>query len=132
MVLTELFVSWEAEDIINKIELPGTHPNAFLIDEFDGLYPWFPALLAGKKENTIETSAYPGCQQISSRRRPFQPNRVNLGRNVRALVLKAPNLAFNEGELARLPVPVTIIIQRNPRAVVASMARLSHIDFTGN
>jgi hypothetical protein len=52
---------------------------------------------------------------------------------VDTLVLKAPNLTYEEALLGALAVPVTVIYPfRDPRAVAASMAQLGHIDFLGN
>ena len=47
--------------------------------------------------------------------------------------LEAPNLTYDDDAFVRLGSPATIVYPvRDPRAVVASMERLSDIDFVGN
>jgi hypothetical protein len=118
-------------------QILGAHSTAFLVDEFDGLYPWFHAFAAdGRDEDSstqdLLTRAMSKYRNDDSRFR-VEGGRVTLSPTVSALVLKAPNLTFDEEILAGFPIPVTVVYSiRDPRAVVASMTRLQNIDFLGN
>ena len=116
-------------------QIIGAHPDAFLIDEFDGLYPWFHALSSGgeSRAETTDLVARAAGKYRHDNRIQSNNGHVGLAENVSALVLKAPNLTFDEQRLAAIGMPVTIVYPvRDPRAVVASMIRLGHIDFIGN
>ena len=110
-------------------QIIGALPQAFLVDEPDGLYPWFHAETRGRDE-----AASLGGAMIESAKAKYRSGEE--GRDcggVTVLVLKAPNLTYDVDQLARLPAPVSIVYPvRDPRAVVASMGRLGHIDFIGN
>lgn len=117
-------------------QLLGARAGAVLIDEFDGLYPWFHAMAAGRagEAGTSELLARAASKYHEGDGRFVSTEGgVSLSGAVGVLVLKAPNLTFDAGALARFPLPVTVVQPvRDPRAVVASMARLEHIDFLGN
>jgi sulfotransferase family protein len=118
-------------------QIIGAHPEAMLIDEWDGLYRWFHAQMAGAREAGALAQEMLD-RAIGKYRDPYRRGRivnggVALDARVRLLVLKAPNLTYDDDKLARLDVPVTVIYPvRDPRAVVTSMARLAQIDFLGN
>jgi Sulfotransferase family len=118
-------------------QLLGAHPDAVLADEPDGIYPWFHAEAAGDSNASAAADDVLGraAGKYRDPRSRFVAGgaRVRLAPHVRWLVLKAPNLTYDDEALARCPVPLTVIYPvRDPRAVVASMQRLSAIDFVGN
>jgi hypothetical protein len=118
-------------------QLLGAHPDAVLADEPDGIYAWFRAEAAGDAEAAAAADDVAGRAagkyRDPSSRFVAGDARPRLALHVRWLVLKAPNLTYDDEALARSPVPVTLIYPvRDPRAVVASMERLSAIDFVGN
>ena len=118
-------------------QIIGAHPRAVLVDEFDGLYGWFrdwaeAKPLADEATQRMLKQVVGKYRDATGRFRQVG-DRVELSPEIDVLVLKAPNLTFDEETVAGLPVPVTVIYPvRDPRAVVASMARLGHIDFLGN
>jgi len=118
-------------------QILGAHPKAVLIDEPDGLYPWFHAMAEGRSDAhrlaaTMFHRAGAKYRDPRSRFNDREDGRV-LSAAISVLVLKAPNLSYDFEKLAALPVPLNIVYPvRDPRAVVASMARLRHIDFVGN
>ncbi len=118
-------------------QILGAHENAVLIDEFEGLYPWFHAL-AGGASNLEALTADVLAKSISKYAKPAErfiqeDGQVRLADNVDTLVLKAPNLTYSFDAVSKLNIPAHIIYPiRDPRAVVASMQRLSHINFVEN
>ena len=118
-------------------QLLGADSSALLIDEFDGLYPWFHAVIDDADDKGVKGARM--LAQAAAKYRTEDERFCRIGGNLRlashvkVLVLKAPNLTFDQAEIARAPLPVTIVYPvRDPRAVVASMAMLSDIDFIGN
>ena len=115
----------------------GCHRQALLIDEDDGLYNWVDNCLFSEHEDreltqTVFASADHKYKPQHRRIRVFMGKR-KLVREVDTLVLKAPNLTYSFEALSKLPYNVQVIYPvRDPRAVVASMGRLSHIDMVGN
>ncbi|HEV2363483.1 MAG TPA: sulfotransferase [Caulobacteraceae bacterium] len=116
----------------------GAHPRAALLDEEDGLYDWFRAAAAGDADGgarferllalAARKYAEPATRFIS-----MGEHRARLAPGVTRLILKAPNLTYDWTALADRPEPTRIVYPvRDPRAVSASMARLSHIDFIAN
>jgi hypothetical protein len=118
-------------------QILGAHPEAVLVDEYDGLYAWFQAHTgdppnAGSAAHAMLEAARAKYRAPAARFRAVD-GRVALEPAVSVLVLKAPNLTYDDDAFARLGVPATIVYPvRDPRAVVASMERLGHIDFVGN
>jgi hypothetical protein len=118
-------------------QILGAHPDAVLLDEPDGVYPWFEAEARGTPD--AETLAAAAIARARSKYRDpasrfvRSGDAVALAPSVHHLILKAPNLTYDDDLAARFPRPVTIVYPvRDPRAVVASMRRLSGIDFVGN
>jgi hypothetical protein len=118
-------------------QIVGSHPQALLVDETDGLYAWFHAEADGHAE--AEGLAAAMLESAAAKYRDpsvrFEKCDVRgaLASSITTLVLKAPNLTYDYEKLARLPVRVTAIYPvRDPRAVSFSMARLSTVDFVGN
>lgn len=116
-------------------QILGAHPSAVLVDEEDGLYGWFRAAATGEPATALARTM---IAQAASKYRDA-PIRFDLGDHValsphiNCLVLKAPNLTYCDEELTRLGLDVSVVyLVRDPRAVAASMARLSNIDFLGN
>jgi hypothetical protein len=114
-------------------QLVGAHPAALLVDETDGLYPWFCNDAHHERDAAdVLWRARAKYRDADSRVRRID-GAVHLADGVDTLILKAPNLTYDEAALAALPVPTTVVYTvRDPRAVVASMARLSEIDFVAN
>ncbi|MDB5093196.1 MAG: uncharacterized protein JWO85_1297 [Candidatus Eremiobacteraeota bacterium] len=118
-------------------QILGASPEAVLIDEEDGLYPWFHAFAegasdAGRLADEMFARARSKYREPERRFRTVG-TRVQPAPGVTCIVLKAPNLTYDEVKISRLGVPVTIVYPvRDPRAVVSSMARLGAIDFVGN
>ncbi len=118
-------------------QILGAHPEAVLVDEYDGLYPWFHAQTsdpanAGALAQAMLEAARAKYREPAERFREVD-GRIVLSPAVGVLVLKAPNLTYDDDAFVRLGVPATIVYPvRDPRAVVASMERLSDIDFVGN
>jgi hypothetical protein len=108
-----------------------------LVDEPDGLYPWFRAEAVGCSDAETLAQAMleraAGKYRYPSTRFRYTQGRLTLAAGITSLVLKAPNLTYDDGRLSRIPVPVTAVYPvRDPRSVVVSMARLSHVDFIRN
>ncbi len=113
-------------------QILGAHPNCILLDEPDGLYPWFDKTDDGKLDeghalkkllNRADQKYKPDFKRKSGSgmEAVFKPS-------VHHLVLKAPNLTYAAEQLANLDLPVSIIYPvRDPRAVVASMQGLDFI-----
>ena len=108
------------------------HPNSFLIDEPDGLYPWFDAwikqadVMSADHRDVIVKAA----QKYTDDRR-FLSQFSQL--ETMNLILKAPNLTYRHEELDRLGVSTHILYPvRDVRSVVASMSKLSNIRMTEN
>jgi hypothetical protein len=110
----------------------GAQPGCLLIDEFEGLYRWFDAVASGAPDAaaaTEEIIVQAGAKYAEPDTRVDGDAR-RLAPQIDTLVLKAPNLTFDADRIAGLGVPVSIVYPvRDPRAVVASMQRLAHIDF---
>lgn len=119
-------------------QIIGAHPNAFLIDEGEGLYDWFHSTdndlkVSGEKLSAMLQKADTKYKASHSRLNIDPENRVSMKENISHLVLKAPNLTYSFSRLAELSIPVSVIYpRRDPRAVVASMTKLSGIDMVGN
>lgn len=113
-------------------QILGAHPNCILLDEPDGLYPWFDKTDDGKLDeghalkkllNRADQKYKPEFKRKSGSgmEAVFKPS-------VHHLVLKAPNLTYAAEQLANLDLPVSVIYPvRDPRAVVASMQGLDFI-----
>ncbi len=116
----------------------GAHPKAVLVDEDDGLYDWFPSFLErGGGRNAILPDmlgrARRKYDQADEKIRTGSHGAWQLAEQVTHLILKAPNLTFAPGELARLQPAARIVYPvRDPRSVVASMARLPEISMVEN
>ncbi len=118
-------------------QILGGHDQAFLIDETDGLYKWFDSvgvndLRGGKGLEELFIKADDKYKPKHARLVDLDGQK-SLRPGIDHLVLKAPNLTYSYEKLAALNKDVRIVYPiRDPRAVVASMDRLSHIDMIGN
>ncbi len=114
-------------------QILGGQPGALLLDEPDGIYAW---IRAGGRDPVLHPDLL--LRAAAKYREPGSRVRIAHGRPVLAdgvdtLVLKTPNLTYEEALLSALAVPVSVVYpRRDPRAVAASMAQLGHIDFLGN
>lgn len=115
-------------------QILGAHPEAFLIDEPDGLYKWFDAKISGKAAPDLDREVLEKAngKYLDEAARVLRADgRLTLAPQIGHLVLKAPNLTHRSADFARLGVPVSVVIPvRDPRAVVASMGRFRHQDRT--
>ena len=115
-------------------QILGAHSSAVLIDEADGLYDWFHA----KVDDTVEVARLYRdmiTRSIDKYKNPTDryTDDGELASHIDTLVLKAPNLTYFGSGVARLGVPAYVVYPvRDPRAVVQSMLRLSHIPFVDN
>lgn len=112
----------------------GAHPNAVLLDEPDGLYPWFEALTASDEqtEDLWDKMLDVACKKYLDADKRFVKldgdSGLRCAPDITHLILKAPNLLYDYEALAALDVPVSIIYPvRDPRSVVASISKLDHI-----
>jgi len=118
-------------------QILGAHENAVLVDEFEGLYPWFHA--AATNDEEADRLTFDVLERSQSKYKEPRTRFVTtesgarLSDRIDTLVLKAPNLTYSYEAISELECRVHIIYPiRDPRAVIASMQRLSHIDFVGN
>ena len=119
-------------------QILGAHPNAVLLDEPDGIYPWFEDL------DPARPMARPGLSKVFAKaaekyadpeqRFETLPNgQVWIAPSVTHIVLKAPNLTYYGPKIAQMRARKSIVsIIRDPRDVVASMEKLSHIQMVRN
>jgi hypothetical protein len=116
-------------------QILGAHPNAILLDEFDGLYPWFHAYAKGEKgphglwQTLLEKA---DSKYVAEQKRTIlgDDGLWALKPEITHLILKAPNLTYEYQALSDIPNPVQVIYPvRDARAVVYSMGKLSHIPF---
>ncbi len=115
-------------------QMLGAHPNAFLIDEPDGLYPWFDSFIENESfsSNQFGELIERANLKYSDRKAKFDQKNGVL-KNISHLVLKAPNLAYYFDQIASLKTTSTIVFPvRDVRAVASSMAKLPHIDMVAN
>ena len=119
-------------------QILGAPSNAIMLDEDDDLYNWFQSFVDGLPDSgTMWNKVLSKARHKygESHRRIVQDPYQNFtpASNVNCLVLKAPNLTYNFDEISNLPIPVSVVYPiRDPRAVVASMMQLNHIDMIGN
>lgn len=118
-------------------QILGAHERAVLIDEFDGLYPWFTAMVKNAPDQDIKTAEV--LEKSASKYRTPEKrflhteSTIALAGSVDTLVLKAPNLTYSYRAISSLGIPVKVVYPvRDPRAVVASMMRKSQINFVDN
>lgn len=119
-------------------QILGAHPNAVLLDEPDGIYPWFAALdpkdpFGGDGLSAVLEKAATKYADPEQRFCRDKNGAMSLLPQVRTLVLKAPNLTFSRAGITALKADKRVVsVIRNPEDVVASMARLSHIPMVEN
>jgi hypothetical protein len=110
----------------------GSVNRCFLIDEFDGLYPWYNSCLSDENDTgSLLTDALKlASDKYTDARHLFKVPDELVGYTI---VAKAPNLTYSYSQLKEhLPKPKIIFMVRDARAVVASMLALSEVDFVGN
>ncbi len=114
----------------------GAHPQAFLIDETNGLYPWIEALFTGQDETRIDQLFKQCC--LSAVRNYVNPDEKctddgTLLNQVTHLILKAPNLTYSADSLAAfLPDSKCIFMCRDIRDIVVSMRKLNWVPIVEN
>ncbi|NNE57671.1 MAG: hypothetical protein HKN36_06145 [Hellea sp.] len=115
----------------------GCHRQAFLIDEDDGLYNWVETcLFSGTNDEKLTNKVFAkadGKYKKNAKRIKVFGGQRKLAPEIDHLILKAPNLSYCFDKLKKLDIDVSIVFPiRDPRAVVASMEKLNHIDMVGN
>lgn len=117
-------------------QILGAHPRGVLLDETDGIYPWFDDLdpeTAGDLPGLGPVLRRAGAKYSEAEARVRFADPESLAPQVSHIVFKAPNLTYAFARIARLAVPVRIVaLVRDPRAVVASMTKLAHIPMVEN
>jgi len=114
----------------------GAHPQAFLIDEPDGLYPWLEAILSNQ-DKVVASALFRKCCQ-KARNSYLDPvikcdNEGNLAASVTHLILKAPNLTYSADRIAEtFPNSFCVFSYRDIRDVVVSMGKLKTIPMVQN
>lgn len=113
-------------------QILGAHSKAFLIDEFDGLYPFLKMYLNIEKYNeklvneVIESAA----SKYEDHRRFF---RTLLDLEGFTIVAKAPNSTFDiDAMSSRADVIKVVFPIRDPRSVVSSILNLTDIPMIEN
>jgi hypothetical protein len=113
-------------------QILGAHPNTFLIDETEGVYDWYYALIR-KNPNTqlnLDKTVRQAAQKYRDHRAVYR-TMADLSNS--AIVLKAPNLTYEFEQLSELcPRPFIVYPVRNAVAVVASMKALSKVPIIKN
>ena len=115
-------------------QMLGAHPNAFLIDEPDGLYEWFDHFIENESfsDEQFRELAMRANEKHRDKKAKFSLRNGAL-HGISHLVLKAPNLAYYFDHIAALKTSKTIAFPvRDARAVVSSMAKLPEIDMITN
>ncbi|MBL29477.1 MAG: hypothetical protein CMM50_18255 [Rhodospirillaceae bacterium] len=111
-------------------QILGAHPSALLADEKDRLYASMEAIFNASDDRTRNDLIAVLCARAMGKYRSTERRSQS---DVRSLVLQAPNLTWSHVEIARcLPGARVVYMQRDPRAVVASMQRLSNVPFVDN
>ncbi len=116
-------------------QIIGTHPNAMLIDEPDGLYNWFKkqGKMSGESGKMFEQLIENADKKYRPRHKRLRKRDGKLKPEIKHLVLKAPNLTYDFTKLAQLDKDVSILYPiRDPRSVVASMSKLKQINMVAN
>jgi hypothetical protein len=110
----------------------GAHKDCFLVDEFEGLYPWYKSWMDGAPVavNLLQELVTNSAKKYQDKRHEFSTIK-DLSASI--IVAKAPNLTYRFVQLSRHhPRPKVVFMVRDVRAVVASMMQLSRIDILGN
>lgn len=119
-------------------QILGAHPNAVLIDETDGLYEWFAGLTP---DNPLDQGQLGPVLRRAARNYKNSASRLEIAGDETAflkphvthLILKAPNLTYAWERIAGLNIGTAIVgLVRDPRAVIASMERLSNVPMVAN
>ncbi len=116
-------------------QILGASSQALLIDESDGLYQWFRAFADGAEnaQELLSQSLEMAVVKYNDAITRAAQSKYKTNKAVRCLILKAPNLTYEFRSILDLETQVSIVFPvRDPRAVVASMMRLDHVDFIGN
>lgn len=114
----------------------GAHPDAFLIDEPNEVYPWIEAILEDKDETSINLLFRQCCQM--ARDNYFNPDlkcaeNGKLSETISHLILKTPNLTYSADKIsASFPEPICIFPFRDARDIVVSMTKLDWIPMVEN
>ena len=113
-------------------QILGAHKDCFLVDEFEGLYPWYQSWMDGAPVavNLLQELIIKSARKYQDKRHEFSTIK-DLSASI--IVAKAPNLTYRFVQLSgHHPKPKVVFMARDVRAVVASMLQLSHIDILGN
>jgi len=112
----------------------GAPKNTVLLDESDGVYSWFDMYIKKQPEaiKTLSGVFYNARKKYKDASERFfldKDNNFYLSSQVEYLVLKSPNLTYKYDDFEKLNIPFCVVYAvRDPRAVVASMLELTHVD----
>ena len=113
-------------------QILGAHPDTFLIDEFDGAYPFIEAFTGRKtpSEEALDHIVRTLAEKYQDHRAGFSQLSDLEGC---AVVLKAPNVTYDYRILAPLKDRLRIVFPvRDCRAVVASILNLTSVPMIRN
>ena len=119
-------------------QILGAPSNAVTIDENEGLYDWFEKFASN---HSLAEGLFAEVLGRARKKYLDSEKRISIDGNgshrltaeIHYLVLKAPNLTYSFREVAALEIPATVVYMvRDPRAVVASMAKFQHIPMVEN
>lgn len=117
-------------------QILGSHPQAVMIDENDGLYAWTTAVFNSIGTSQVNDLLLAACSNAS---RKYQHSDLRftsssrIRENIDHIVLKAPNLTYSYAQIQQYFSPAKIVyLQRDIRDVVASIMRLTNIPILAN
>ncbi|WP_371229636.1 sulfotransferase family protein [Roseovarius sp. 2305UL8-3] len=119
-------------------QILGAHPKAVLLDEPDGIYPWFEALdpdkpLARPPLSKVLEKAAAKYADPDQRFQHLPNGLLWFAPGVTHIILKAPNLTYHGPQIEQMHARKKIVsLMRDPRDVVASMQNLSQIQMVRN
>ena len=114
----------------------GSHPNAYLIDEPNGVYKWLEATFSDQDGNVTNTLFKQCC--LEARNNYQDPNsKCNedgvISESISHLILKTPNLTYCAEDIAKyFPKANCIFTYRDIRDVVVSMSKLNWLSMVQN
>ena len=114
-------------------QILGAHPDAVMIDEQDGLYALTDAIFAraGDLDAVWQRVLRKAREKYVDRDSRFteRDGELHLGERVTHLVFKSPNMTYFPAEIAASGLDARIVYPvRDPRGVVASMAKIDFIN----
>ena len=113
-------------------QILGAQKKCYLIDEFEGLYPWYNSWINAedKASELLSDVIIKAAKKYKDNRKKYNIQSDILDHTI---IAKAPNLTYSFIQLSQhVPSPSIVFMVRDARAVVSSMLELKHIDMAGN